>query len=315
MEKHLQYNAQLAERIDLTKKLSIFRIRPLAGWMEEHGGAIPPFHGGQYIALGMNNTKNPALGAVQRLYSIASPPTQRDYFEFYIRYVDRPASQNPLTHLLWDLRPGDPLWLGKKATGHFTLEHSLPPGDTRLKLFVAAGTGVAPFISILGETTAAGVPVSEFGVIHGVSRPEDLGYRDELEKLFSMAPEHYLPTVSRPEEAPDWMGHTGRAESLFDADQLPELERRLGLPPGGFTPENIVVFICGLNGTIHNVVLSLLRRGFVPSDRAIRKGLNLLEVPPSTFFEQYDSEPIFHLDDGEAMRALLAETPFAGRLV
>lgn len=314
MEKHLLYNAQLDQRIDLTDKLTIFRVRPQAEWLEEHGGVLPAFHGGQYIALGLNNTADPALGAVQRLYSIASPPTQRDYFEFYIRYVDRPASHNPLTHLLWQLEPGDPLWLGKKTAGHFTLEHSLPPGDTRIKLFVAAGTGVAPFISMLGETTAAGIPARQFAVIHGVSRTEDLGYRHELESLFASAPAHYLPTVSRPEESPDWHGHTGRAESLFDADHLSELEHRLGLKPGEFTPLNVAVFICGLNGTIHNTVLSLLRHGFVPSDRAIRKALNLLEIPPSSFFEQYDNEPIFKLDDSEAMRGLLAETPFAGRL-
>jgi len=80
------------------------------------------------------------------------------------------------------------------------------------------------------------------------------------------------------------------------------------------TPERAVVYICGLTGTIQSTLLALLKRGFVPSDRAIRKALGLLEIEPTLFYEQYDSEPVIDIKDPENIARILADTPFADRL-
>ena len=315
MRKSLPYNATLVGRVDLTDKLSILRVQPDETWGPAGDGTIPEFEPGQYISLGLNNLEDEEKGAVQRAYSIASPPEEKRWLEFYIRFVDQPASDNPLTHQLWKLKAGDRLFLGKKIVGHFTLAKSIAPDDTRLLVTVAAGTGLAPFYSMVASARNRGQDVRRFAVLHGVSYEADLGYRRELEELFREAPGLYMPTISRPAQCPGWTGATGRVESHFaDPDKLAALEERLGLGVGGLVPERAVVFICGLTGTIQNVLLSLLRRGFVPSDRALRKALGLTDLEPTLFYEQYDSEPILDVSDPENVARILADTPFADRV-
>ena len=80
---------------------------------------------------------------------------------------------------------------------------------------------------------------------------------------------------SRPKEAPDWKGDTGRVEAFFEGARLDDLEKRLGLPPGGFTPKNVVIYICGLTGTITGTIVPLIDRGFVPDFKRIREALGV----------------------------------------
>lgn len=310
MQRSVTYNATIVERIDLTPHLAIFRIKPDAGWASDAGAEFPDFEGGQYAVLGLNNMADPDKGSVLRPYSIASPPEEKRYLEFYMRYVDQPESKNPFTHLLWKLGPGDRIHLGRRITGHFTMSNTVGEHDPRLKLFVAAGTGIAPFVSILASCIHRGLDPRQFAVLHGVSRPNDLAYRDEIEAIFNRLPSRYNPTVSREHEAGEWKGRLGRVETFFDSDQLSVLEERLHLPKGELLPARVVVFACGLYGTIHNTLVRLLRRGFVPNDKRIRDALGLNDQPASLFFEQYDKAPVLNIDNQAEMEKLLAETPF-----
>ena len=314
MGKPVNYNSTLTERIDLTDKLAFFRVKPDPDWGKQGDGRIPDFEAGQYVVLGLNNQREPDKGSVLRSYSIASPPQQKDYLEFYIRYVDHPASDNPLTHLLWEIRDGDRIYLGPKITGHFNLVRTIGPDDPRIKVFVASGTGLAPFVSMVLATLHRGGFADRFAVLHGASFPADLAYADLLREVFKDLPDRYMATISRPHLAPDWTGDTGRVETYFSEEKFGQVERRLGLAPGGMSPERCVVYICGLQGTIQNTLMGLMRRGFVPSDRAIRKGLGLDDLTPSLFYEQYDSTPILDLKNRPEMESLLAQTPFASRL-
>ena len=54
--------------------------------------------------LGCNNADKPELGSVRRSMSIASAPEDDGPLEFYIRWVAKPESENPLTHLLSKLK-------------------------------------------------------------------------------------------------------------------------------------------------------------------------------------------------------------------
>lgn len=311
----LEYNATLAERIDLTDALAIFRIRPDEALdVQEHGRVFLP---GQYVTLGLNNVERPELGSVRRPMSIASSPEQarrHGELEFYVRYVKTPESDNPLTHLLWKLRPGDRLHMRARPVGHFTLESTCGVDDTRYHVYVAAGTGLAPFTSIVFDRHARNLGLSRDVVLHGASYPEELGYLDELNRL---AHEHglvYLPTVSRPpaptQDGPTWTGCRGRVEDCFLPERLPELELKIGLDPEHFTPEHCCVLICGLNGTIARVIERLLPRGFVPDNKRIRRALGIAEsAPASLFFEQYDNDPPLSLKDPaevERLKALLS---------
>jgi hypothetical protein len=68
------------------------------------------------------------------------------------------------------------------------------------------------------------------------------------------------------------------------------------------------VYVCGFKDTIAGAVRRLLRRGYIPEDRRLRRMLGIAEsAPPSLFFEQYDLEPVFDPKDQALIDALRAE--------
>lgn len=304
--KTIEYNATLAERDDITKSLGIFRIVPDEP-LPADGAWFEP---GQYMVIGLNNERVPELGAVQRPMSIASPPEERGHVEFYIRYVSEPASKNPFTHLLWERRAGERIFVRAKPKGHFTIADSVGWEDRRKKIFVSAGTGLAPFVAIVRSVRRRepARDLGEFVVLHGASYPADLGYRAELEGLARDAGLRYVPTVSRPKESDGWKGAIGRAEDHFRPDRIAEFEERAGLARGGLRPENAVLFVCGLQGTIGGSIERLLGRGFVPDDKKLRRALEVPEDhPASIYYEQYDSEPVIDIADESRVAALRKE--------
>lgn len=302
MAKPLVYNATLAERIDLTDALTIFKISP-----DEPPAQTSWFTPGQYCVIGLNNEKVPELGSVRRAMSIASAPEQSGPIEFYIRYVSQPESDNPLTHLLWTLRQGDRLYLRVHAAGKFTIPDTVGTNDSRFKIFVAAGTGAAPFVSIVRSDVLRDprADLSRYVFLHGASYPADLGYRDELLRLCETNGLHYYGTISRPQAAPDWKGDVGRVEDYFKPDQLAELETRIGIGPGELTPRTGVVYVCGLQGTIGMSIERLLGRGFIPDHRKLRQAFEVPEDAPDTlFFEQYDSTPVIDIKNPDIVNPL-----------
>src|SRR5258705_9795414 len=235
MAKPLEYNATLVERVDITDALTLFRVQPDKP-PEKQRWFVP----GQYCVLGMNNADKSELGSVRRSMSIASAPEDQGPAEFYIRWVAKPESQNPLTHLLWKLKNGDRVYMRAVAAGVFTVKDTVGVDDPRFRIMVAAGTGSAPFVSMVRSELRRNpnADLSKWVLLHGASYPADLGYRDELMQLVERNKLRYWGTVSRPKEAPDWRGDVGRVEAFFEGARLTDLEKRLGLPEGGFTPQN-----------------------------------------------------------------------------
>ncbi len=232
-------NATLADRIDLSSSIARFRIRADDG--------VPAFEPGQYLALGL-----PVDGRLlQRPYSTASPRGARDEVEFLIRRVPTGA----FTPLLWDLPVGARLRLGRPK-GLFTMK----PDDQRDHLFVATGTGLAPFVSML-ETLLAG---SGSGgrppravVLHGVSVVGELAYRERLERWVSDGHRvAYAPAISRPDrpENAGWSGAAGRLDAILDA-----LCEEHALDPLG-----TVAYLCGNSEMIAAGERILAARGFPP---------------------------------------------------
>lgn len=304
MAKNLEYNATVVERVDLTPALATFKLQP-----DEPFADQPLFLPGQYLTIGLNNEEKPELGSVRRPMSIVSAPEEGGVFEFYVRYVSHPESDNPLTHLLWKTKTDDRIYLRPKAAGTFTLHHTIGEDDRRFKVCVAAGTGLAPFLSMARSRLLRDpqAPLGDFVILHGASYPDDLGYRDELDQLRALGL-HYFPTVSRPKEAPGWTGDVGRVEDYFAEGRLEELEARLGLAAGGLRPDKATIFICGLQGTIGQTVLRLMPRGFVPENRKLRRALELDEgIHATLFYEQYDTTPVIPIDDPAVMEPLKAQ--------
>ncbi|MEZ4402435.1 MAG: hypothetical protein R3B06_20590 [Kofleriaceae bacterium] len=304
MAKPLVYNATLVERVDLTDALCLYRVmpdeRPAPGW----------FTPGQYCVLGMNHDERPDLGSVRRSMSIASAPEAAGPIEFYIRYVAKPESENPLTHRLWTLKDGDRLYMRPVAAGVFTVKDTVGVDDPRLRVMVAAGTGSAPFVSMVRSELARdpAADLSRWVLLHGASHAADLGHRAELQRLVVEHGLRYWGTVSRPKDSPGWTGDTGRVEHFFAPDRLPDLERRLGLAAGGFSPRTAAIFICGLQGTIGTTITHLCGRGFIPDHKRMREALGVPpELEASLFYEQYDTEPVIDIKNPDVVAPLKAQ--------
>lgn len=321
MAKLLDYNATLAGRVDLEDTLAVFTVEPdqptaRRGARAAETGSGGWFIPGQYVTIGMNrgDAHPPADDrpqSVRRAMSIASAPEVEGVYELYIRFVSEPESPLPLTHVMWPIQIGERLFCRPGATGKFTIPDTIGECDRRLKLMVAAGTGLAPFISmarsrVLRDPAAR---LDDMAILHGASYASSLGYRAELEELSARNGLRYLPTISRPQSDPAWTGLAGRVESLLDPDRIADTERLVGLGPGELCPAHAAVFICGLQGTIANTIINLLTRGYVPDNRRLRRALGLEDRDASTiFWEQYDTVPVIDLKDEALMDRLRAIT-------
>jgi ferredoxin--NADP+ reductase len=307
MSKLLDYNATLIAREDLEPTLSVFRLRPDSYDAPASG---PWFVPGQYVTIGMNRAvvegvEDPRPLSVRRPMSIASAPEDLGELEFYIRKVGEPESALPLTHVMWPIAVGDRMYCRAVPTGHFTVEHTVGLEDRRLKLCVAAGTGLAPFVSIARSRVRRdpNARLDDLAIVHGASHATGLGYREELESLAKTNGLRYIPAVSRPTS--DWTGWRGRAESICDVTRRAEAEAALGLATGELHPGNVAVLICGLNGTIANTITGLLDRGFVPDHRKLRRALEVEDDRPATvFWEQYDNTPVIDIKDVDLVASL-----------
>jgi ferredoxin/flavodoxin---NADP+ reductase len=180
---------------------------------------------------------------IERPYSICSAPGDRE-LEFFIELVEAGA----LTPRLFQMRPGEEVYLRRYAKGRFLLDSA-----TRVHLMVATVTGVAPFVSILRDLVRRDESSDHVLLLHSASTPVELGF---LEELTALARTHdwfeYVPTVSRPWLAANWGGERGRAE-----DVVRKYADRAGMLPGAAT-----VYCCGNPQMIRNVKGAMERAGF-----------------------------------------------------
>jgi ferredoxin--NADP+ reductase len=238
----LEENATLISRRDLSERMASFSV--------SLDTALPTFLPGQYVSLGLKDGQR----FIQRPYSIASPPGDRRDLDFFIRRV----ADGAFTSRLWPASPGTRLRVGPPK-GLFTLDRE----DPRHRLFIASGTGLAPFLSMLAaeRRLSAATPVL---LLHGASHASELGFGDQFDELrrAGLALE-YLPTVSRGDSASTsaWRGHAGRVESL-----LAEVcaERSL-------SPASTAAYLCGNPGTIEACEEILAARGFGPLDLRVER--------------------------------------------
>ena len=253
-----ELNAILTNRQDIAPGLMIMRVAP-DGWQ------LPAFTAGQFAVLGMpadaprsagSAPEDPGKDAfIRRAYSIASSSLTREYLEFYIVEVKSGA----LTPRLFALREGDRLWLGPKMTGMFTLEQVAPE---RNLVFIATGTGLAPYMSML-RTYLGGGGTRRFAVIHGARNSADLGYRQELFHMERDAANFlYLPVITRPHEEPvPWTGPVGHLQNFWATNPL---EPVWGFRP---TPADTDFFLCGNPGMVETMQALLEAEGYVEHTR------------------------------------------------
>lgn len=149
-----------------------------------------------------------------------------------------------MSNILFDLKPGDEVDMSEPL-GYFTLRQ-----PARRSVFVATGTGIAPFRSMLLDHLPRTHP--HITLLFGARCERGLLYRKELEQLAEQYEDfRFLPTISRPGES--WKGRVGRVQT--------HLDEALALgTPGDLA--SVDVYICGLKEMVDDVRRELKRRGF-----------------------------------------------------
>jgi ferredoxin--NADP+ reductase len=266
-----ELNAIVTQKIEVAPGLMVIRVVP-DGW------ELPEFSPGQFAVLGLppeagrsdladveDGSAKPGK-LIRRAYSIASSSRALKYLEFYITLVHSGA----LSPRLFNLQPGDRVWLGPKITGTFTLDQA--PTDKGVVL-IATGTGLAPYMSMLRSELASSRG-RRFAVLLGARHSWDLGYHAELVTMEQLSPDFtYLPIISRPAEEPvPW---TGRAGYVLDLWRSRELDNEWGERP---TPENTRIFLCGNPAMIDDMIELLAQDDFTEHTR---------KTPGSIYVERY----------------------------
>ncbi|MBI4367411.1 MAG: FAD-dependent oxidoreductase [Deltaproteobacteria bacterium] len=200
-----------------------------------------PFIAGQYINFMVPAPNKPK--PVSRLYSIGSAPSERGIIRVVYNFVGGPG-----TTFLQGLTGGMPVTF-KGPFGHFVLKTD----SARDVLFVATGTGIVPFYSMLQEYFghADGGPLQHRRVtlLWSVRRQEDLYYQDALRALEKkFANFRFLMTLTRPDDG--WQGLRGRVTALF-ADQVKGVD-------------NIEIYCCGSDAMITDITALAKARGACP---------------------------------------------------
>jgi ferredoxin-NADP reductase len=152
---------------------------------------------GQWLSL--KHTKSDGE-EMTRAYSIASPPCENSHFALCLNRVQ----DGFMSNFLCDMTAGDEISC-QGPFGDFILRP--PMRDT---IFIATGTGIAPFRSMLHWllADAARHESKQLWLLFGNRTEHDIYYHQEFLKLSAAHTNfHYLPTLSR--GALDWKGLRG----------------------------------------------------------------------------------------------------------
>lgn len=205
---------------------------------------LPPFQAGQYIALHVEvdgiRTNRP--------FSIASSPSQSGYYDLAVKRVPGGLVSN---YLLDALQVGD-LLTSSAPDGCFVYNPLL---HGRRLVFIAGGSGITPFMSMIREVSDRGLE-RHITLIYGNRTEDDIIYHDELSTLSERhANIRYVPVIEKP--GPAYTGEKG-----FMSGDLIE-----GLA-GGLS--GAMVYLCGPSG-MYDFCLEALQARNVPARRIRRE--------------------------------------------
>jgi ferredoxin--NADP+ reductase len=216
---------------------------------------VDPFHPGQYTTLALGYWEprsdeavedlDPAQRAklARRSYSVSSSivdeggellPDRWDEVEFYIVKV-RPGEEEipALTPRIFMKEVGDRIYMGRKFTGHYTLE-GVEPDDNIV--FLSTGTGEAPQNAMTRELLREGHRGPILNLVC-VRFRDDLAYTEQ-QALVEEGHSNYKYVVITTRE-PENEGNKVYIQDMITSGRL---EEELGSP---LDPATTHVFLCG----------------------------------------------------------------------
>ncbi|MFI5412736.1 MAG: ferredoxin--NADP reductase [Candidatus Micrarchaeales archaeon] len=225
----------ISEKIDETPEVLIIGFKP-----EE---ATPsPFDPGMFMMIsGIDKTTDQKY--VARAYSIASDPSSQN-MEFFVIKEPTHGEHIGRSHFA-DVQIGDPFIL-KGPNGQFRFD---PAKDSKV-LFIAGGTGLAPFMSMLRHMKIIGAQ-TDTNMLYSVKFPTEIIRKDELNAFSQQLKLKMTITVTRPAPGDGWTGQTGHIDSTAIQTLAPDFKERM-------------CYVCGP----------------LPFVKAIKDAMTALGVPP-----------------------------------
>ncbi|MGH9645656.1 MAG: ferredoxin--NADP reductase [Bryobacteraceae bacterium] len=176
---------------------------------------------------------------ITRAYSLASAPSGTNRFELCLNRVE-PGHLSPR---LFEMKPGDRIEM-RQPLGMFVLRQQAPRDST----FIATGTGIAPFRSMLQAHLSESSPA--FTLLFGVRYESHLLYREEFEEMARTHPNfRFWPTLTRP--GASWKGRQGRVQTHL-AEAISLLNDR----------RDVDFYLCGLKEMVDETRGMLKGQGF-----------------------------------------------------
>ena len=170
---------------------------------------VKPFLAGSHLNVRIPAGKNGAM--INRTYTLSSSPKTLPSFKLTVKQVNNGSVSNWLAN---NLKPGMDLEF-TQPSGDFVLPEQTPG---RI-LFIAAGSGVTPVMSMLrflSETANK----SEIDFLYYARSPQDIIFREELDLLCSKMKGLKLNYCVESQTS-EWLGLTGR----INADHFKELDK------------------------------------------------------------------------------------------
>jgi ferredoxin-NADP reductase len=173
---------------------------------ERSDGVLPPFRAGQYVNVFVD-----ADGVLtSRPYSISSPPPDVDAPGLIDLTVRMKPGGFVSSYILHHLEIGDEI----ETTGPTGSFYHEPLIDTDDLVFLAGGSGITPFRSVIHDVLRRRLPL-RMHLLYGSRSQDDVIFGEELAALAEAHPNFdFALVVSEP--SPDYAGLTG----FLDADLI-----------------------------------------------------------------------------------------------
>ena len=228
------------------------------------------FDAGQFVRLGVapdelkingDKPKTAISPKIFRAYSVVSSPYD-EWLEFFSIVVPDGA----FTSHLQQLQVGDTLYLNPEPFGFLTLARFQEPTPNDLWL-LATGTGLAPFVSMLGDMVTW-QNYRDIVLVYSSRTHAELAYIDrigELHRRFSELVQsparlHFVPIVTR-EQVSGCLGE--RIPTLIGTGQL---ETHVGLTLNSDTSH---VMLCGNPDMVDDTKEALKAKGLTMNRRGV----------------------------------------------
>lgn len=200
----------LAEIIKETPDVTIFRYRAA-------DNSRLDFEPGMFLMLTYANEKTGEK--VTRAFSIASTPNS-DTIDFFVHMI-----HGAITSKLEIANVGDMYYM-TGPHGQFKLSN-----EDKKVLFIAGGTGLAPFMSML-EYIDSNKLDTDIIMLYSVRRPDEIIRKERLTELASNIHLKTTITVTRPEDTDTWDSEKGHIDAEMVKRHVNDIETR-------------TVYICG----------------------------------------------------------------------